>query len=96
MCELDIIFHFEKAYYVLDELILCGELQETSKEDILRDVDAQDLLQEVSPVSLEVSGLSRVCVYGFRLTCPYHQISLGCWAVNMKWFGIFEKECLLW
>ncbi|KAM3184714.1 AP-1 complex subunit sigma-2 [Hymenolepis weldensis] len=46
VCELDIIFHFEKAYYVLDELILCGELQESSKEDTLRDVDSQDLLQE--------------------------------------------------
>ncbi len=78
MCELDIIFHFEKAYYVLDELILCGELQETSKEDILRDVDAQDLLQEVSPVSLEVSTLFRVCAYDFRLKCPCHKISLGC------------------
>ncbi|VDN96021.1 unnamed protein product [Rodentolepis nana] len=48
VCELDIIFHFEKAYFVLDELILCGELQESSKESILRDVDSQDLLQEVS------------------------------------------------
>uniref|UniRef100_A0A5K3FPD6 AP complex subunit sigma n=1 Tax=Mesocestoides corti TaxID=53468 RepID=A0A5K3FPD6_MESCO len=46
VCELDIIFHFEKAYYVLDELVLCGEMQESSKDDILRDVDAQDLLQE--------------------------------------------------
>uniref|UniRef100_A0A0V0J9U6 AP complex subunit sigma n=1 Tax=Schistocephalus solidus TaxID=70667 RepID=A0A0V0J9U6_SCHSO len=46
VCELDIIFHFEKAYFVLDELILAGELQETSKEDIIRDVDAQDILQE--------------------------------------------------
>ncbi|KAM7534950.1 hypothetical protein Aperf_G00000101685 [Anoplocephala perfoliata] len=46
VCELDIIFHFEKAYYILDELILCGEMQESSKEDILRDVDAQDLIQE--------------------------------------------------
>ncbi|KAH9284202.1 AP-1 complex subunit sigma-2 [Echinococcus granulosus] len=46
VCELDIIFHFEKAYYVLDELVLCGEMQETSKDGILRDVDAQDLLQE--------------------------------------------------
>ncbi|VDL90680.1 unnamed protein product [Schistocephalus solidus] len=47
VCELDIIFHFEKAYFVLDELILAGELQETSKEDIIRDVDAQDILQEL-------------------------------------------------
>ena len=27
VCELDIIFNFEKAYFILDELILGGELQ---------------------------------------------------------------------
>ena len=27
VCELDIIFNFEKAYYILDELILGGEMQ---------------------------------------------------------------------
>ena len=27
VCELDIIFNFEKAYFILDELILGGEMQ---------------------------------------------------------------------
>ena len=27
VCELDIIFNFEKAYFILDELILAGEIQ---------------------------------------------------------------------
>ena len=27
VCELDIIFNYEKAYYILDELILGGEMQ---------------------------------------------------------------------
>ncbi|CAI4215123.1 unnamed protein product [Parascedosporium putredinis] len=31
VCELDIIFSFTKAYYILDELLLAGELQESSK-----------------------------------------------------------------
>ena len=32
VCELDIIFNFEKAYYILDELILGGEMQVWSIE----------------------------------------------------------------
>ena len=48
VCELDIIFNFEKAYFILDELMLGGEVQETSKKNVLRAVAAQDLLQEVS------------------------------------------------
>ena len=48
MCELDIIFNFEKAYFMLDELLLGGEIQETSKKNVLKAIAAQDLLQEVS------------------------------------------------
>lgn len=47
MCELDIIFNFEKAYFMLDELVLGGEIQETSKKNVLKAIAAQDLLQEV-------------------------------------------------
>jgi hypothetical protein len=32
---------------MLDELILGGELQETSKKNVLKAITAQDLLQEV-------------------------------------------------
>jgi len=42
VCELDIIFNFHKAYYILDEMLLGGELQETNKREILRVVAAQD------------------------------------------------------
>lgn len=42
VCELDIIFYFHKAYYILDELIIGGELQETNKREILRVTAAQD------------------------------------------------------
>ena len=47
MCELDIIFNFEKAYFMLDELLIGGEVQETSKKNVLKAIAAQDLLQEV-------------------------------------------------
>lgn len=46
VCELDIIFNFEKAYFMLDELILGGEIQETSKRSIQKVMSAQDLVQE--------------------------------------------------
>ena len=41
VCELDIIFNFEKAYFVLDELLIGGEVQETSKKSVLKAIAAQ-------------------------------------------------------
>jgi len=35
VCELDIVFNFNKVYGILDEFILAGEIQETSKKEIL-------------------------------------------------------------
>ncbi|XP_076033826.1 AP-1 complex subunit sigma-2 isoform X2 [Oratosquilla oratoria] len=46
VCELDIIFNFEKAYFMLDELLIGGEVCETSKKNVLKAIAAQDLLQE--------------------------------------------------
>lgn len=46
VCELDLIFNFHKAYFVLDELLMSGELQETSKKTVLRLVAQQDALQD--------------------------------------------------
>lgn len=46
MCELDIIFNFHKAYYVLDELMIGGHLAETSKKEVLRVCAAQDSLMD--------------------------------------------------
>lgn len=42
VCELDIIFNFHKAFYVLDEVLLGGELQESNKREVLRLCAAQD------------------------------------------------------
>ncbi|KYQ90266.1 clathrin-adaptor small chain [Tieghemostelium lacteum] len=35
VCELDLIYEFEKAYLLLDEYILAGEIQDTSNKEIL-------------------------------------------------------------
>jgi AP-1 complex subunit sigma 1/2 len=50
VCELDIIFNFEKAYFILDELLIGGEIQETSKKAVLKAISAMDMIQEVSLV----------------------------------------------
>lgn len=46
VCELDIIFNFEKAYFILDELVLGGELQESGKKKSYELIRAEDQLQE--------------------------------------------------
>lgn len=51
VCELDIIFNFEKAYFILDEFLLGGEPQETSKKNVLKAIEQADLLQEVKMFS---------------------------------------------
>jgi AP-1 complex subunit sigma 1/2 len=53
VCELDLIFNFHKAYYILDELIISGELQETSKKAVLRYIQEQDaMMQDTKDKSL--------------------------------------------
>ncbi|KAL2097059.1 hypothetical protein ACEWY4_006266 [Coilia grayii] len=48
VCELDIIFNFEKAYFILDEFLMGGEILETSKKSVSKAMEASDMLQEVS------------------------------------------------
>ncbi|KNC54143.1 AP-2 complex subunit sigma [Thecamonas trahens ATCC 50062] len=35
VCELDLVYNFWKCYAVLDEIVLAGEIMETSKETVL-------------------------------------------------------------
>jgi hypothetical protein len=65
VCELDIIFNFQKAYFILDELLIAGEMQETSKKNVLRCISQQDSLEDME-VSL-ASSLS---------SCQFH-LALG-------------------
>ncbi|PPQ95641.1 hypothetical protein CVT26_008670 [Gymnopilus dilepis] len=36
VCEMDLIFNFQKAYAVLDELVMAGEVQEPSKNTVIQ------------------------------------------------------------
>ena len=42
VCELDLVFNFNKVYMILDEFFLAGEVQETSKQGILHRVQELD------------------------------------------------------
>ena len=44
VCELDLVFHFDKVYRVLDELLLAGEVSDTSMRNIIKTMKAQDKL----------------------------------------------------
>lgn len=35
VCELDLVFHFQKVYQILDEYIMAGEVMETSQQVVL-------------------------------------------------------------
>jgi len=45
VCELDIVFNFNKVYNILDEYMLAGEIQETSKKEILERVRLLEKLE---------------------------------------------------
>jgi hypothetical protein len=47
VCELDIIFNFQKAYHILDELMIAGEMVESSKREALKRVGQQDQFESM-------------------------------------------------
>lgn len=57
VCELDIIFNFQKAYFILDELLLAGEMQESSKKNVLRCIGQQDSLEDME---VEDGGVTKI------------------------------------
>jgi AP-1 complex subunit sigma 1/2 len=73
VCELDIIFNFQKAYFILDELLLAGELQESSKKNVLRCIGQQDSLED-----MEVSSASRI-------SCPVNFAPSGIAVIEARY-----------
>ena len=51
VCELDIVFNFQKVYMLLDEVILGGEILETSKRAIRDKMIRMDEIMEKEQVS---------------------------------------------
>ena len=46
VCELDIIFNFEKAHFLLDEYILAGQIMDTGRHSVVNNVKYTDDYQE--------------------------------------------------
>lgn len=49
VCEMDIIYNFEKIQFIIDELIIGGEMLETDKTRVPDCVTFLDNLQEDNP-----------------------------------------------
>jgi len=46
VCEMDLIFNFQQAYAILDELLMAGEIQETSSSSVLNMVNGSKTYEE--------------------------------------------------
>jgi AP-1 complex subunit sigma 1/2 len=64
VCELDIIFNFQKAYFILDELLLAGEMQESSKKNVLRVISAQDSIEDTEVSLISTTWFFARCLCG--------------------------------
>ncbi|EGC38658.1 hypothetical protein DICPUDRAFT_28313, partial [Dictyostelium purpureum] len=51
ICELDLIYEFQKAYMILDEFLLAGEQQDSSNKEILKAINEADNLEKSLLVS---------------------------------------------
>ncbi|CAJ0539703.1 Ff.00g071850.m01.CDS01 [Fusarium sp. VM40] len=88
VCELDIIFSFTKAYYILDEILLAGELQETSKKNILRCIGQQDSLEDME--YLPVQDFEAV-TSALNFNTPDCNVTGGCDLYTTKSTGSDKK-----
>ena len=48
VCELDLMFHIEKAHYILDEMVMNGQVVETNKAKVLTPVQLLDKIEATS------------------------------------------------
>ena len=46
VCELDLIFNFHQAYFILEELIIGGHIIESSKKQVLKMIAQNDALMD--------------------------------------------------
>ncbi|KAI1308569.1 Maf1 regulator-domain-containing protein [Xylaria venustula] len=97
VCELDIIFSFTKAYYILDEILLAGELQESSKKNVLRCIGQQDSLEDLEFLPLRDFD---IITSALNFNTPDCKVTGGCDLYTTKAAGSDKKlyksiECSL-
>jgi len=78
VCELDIIFNFQKAYFILDELLLAGEMQESSKKNVLRCISQQDSLEDMEVGQKKILTVART--YSSNPFVAFFPLSLSCFS----------------
>lgn len=66
VCELDLIFSFHKAYYILNDYILSGQLIDTSKKTIVKTVQTADQHAEMGEEAMPNRVTSYADIYGGR------------------------------
>nr|XP_050844936.1 AP-1 complex subunit sigma-2 isoform X1 [Vespula vulgaris] len=94
VCELDIIFNYEKAYFILDELLVGGEIQETSKKNVLKAIAAQDLLQEIYGsivTSMKIIAMDMLLVVHILLTICIMEILINNEFLLFLLFSIYVR-----
>ncbi|KAH9906873.1 Maf1 regulator-domain-containing protein [Xylariomycetidae sp. FL2044] len=88
VCELDIIFSFTKAYYILDEILLAGELQESSKKNVLRCIGQQDSLEDMEFLPISEIG---IVTSALNFSTPDCRVTGGCDLYTTKPAGTDKK-----
>ena len=48
VCELDLIFNFHQAYFILEEMIVGGHIIESSKKQVLKMIANNDTMMDAS------------------------------------------------
>lgn len=99
VCELDLIFNFQKAYAILDELIIAGEMQESSKKSVLRTVSQSDAIEEAEQsedvsihAGMEVMPISQLRRYkNVLLTLTFFLFSLTL-NIHSRWQGLVAGQ----
>lgn len=56
VCELDLIFNFHQAYFILEEMIIGGFIMESSKKQALKMIGCNDALMDEAFFKEEGSG----------------------------------------
>ncbi|KAG2462566.1 SYFB ligase, partial [Polypterus senegalus] len=99
VCELDIIFNFEKAYFILDEFLMGGEIQETSKLSVSKSIEESDMLQETSEKDIIAKEQGTVKAEGasddilYKIDVPANRYDLLCLEGLSRGLQVFKERC---
>ncbi|KAL2653374.1 hypothetical protein R1flu_021502 [Riccia fluitans] len=96
VCELDLVFNFHKVYLILDEFILAGELQETSKKAIIERMNELERQEYYSANMLfllqqDIGGIGDR-MYLYALFLAEGKEILSDWECSHCW-DLYESYC---